>query len=157
MNDHTRLERRRILKKIIADKQISHQTQLLRELKKHHIDTTQATISRDLQEMGVVKTRIKPGKFKYEITAEVPTDQLIEKLRVLFDNFVTEIKSVNNLLLIKTTPGNAHGVASLIDRLEQKSILGTIAGDDTILIITDSNKSRQTVEKTFTTLSKATR
>ncbi len=156
MNDNSRIERRRILKKIIAEKQISDQTQLLRELKKQHIDTTQATISRDLQEMGVVKARTKPGIFKYELTAEVPADQLNEKLRYLFDNFVTEIKSVNNLLLIKTTPGNAHGVASLIDRLDQKNILGTIAGDDTILIITNSNKGRQSVQKTFTTLSRST-
>ncbi|KPK76287.1 MAG: hypothetical protein AMJ79_07165 [Phycisphaerae bacterium SM23_30] len=155
MNDHTKKERRQILKKLITEKQMSDQIQLLEELKKHHIAITQATISRDLQEMGVVKIRIKPGVFKYELLTELPPDQLRQKLQVLFDNFVTEIKSVDNLLLVKTTPGNANGVASFIDRLGQKEILGTVAGDDTILIIADSPQNRKTVEKDFTALLQA--
>lgn len=149
MNEISKKERHLLLKKIIQEQEISDQVQLLDELKKYHIETTQATISRDIQELGAVKVRIRPGMFKYELTEKVPQGLLWDKLRVLFENFVTHIRSTNNLILIKTSPGNANGVAELVDRLERKEILGTIAGDDTVLVITDSIKNRKFVEKEF--------
>jgi len=152
MNDITKKERHRLLKKIISEREIGDQIQLLDELRKSKIETTQATISRDLHEIGVVKVRVKPGIFKYELTEKIPKGLLWDKLKVLFENFVLDVKSTNNLILIKTSPGNANGVAELIDRLNLKEILGTIAGDNTILVITTGDKNRKIVEKEFVSL-----
>ena len=149
MNEYTKIERQHFLKKIIKEQSVGDQSHLLNELKKYGIVTTQATISRDLQEMGFVKVRVEPGLYEYKSIETTPKSLLWEQLQILFKNFVTEVKSTNNLILIKTSPGNANSVASLIDGLEHKEILGTIAGDDTILVIVDTDKNRKTVEKKF--------
>ena len=67
-------------------------------------------------------------------------------------NFVVEIKGTNNLILIKTSPGNANGVGSFIDQIEIPEILGTVAGDDTILVVVDLAKNRSPIEKKFKVL-----
>jgi transcriptional regulator of arginine metabolism len=149
MNEHTKNLRQQILKRVITEQEIKDQNQLLDALKKEGIETTQATISRDLEEIGVIKARLKHGIYKYELQEKLPEDALINKLAVMFGNFVVSIKGTKNLILIKTAPGNANGVASLIDKLERKEILGTIAGDDTILVIIDADKNRAIVEREF--------
>lgn len=149
MKDYSKKERQQKLKELIAQKDIGDQNHLLAEIKKLNFDATQATISRDLQELGVIKIRVGPGSYKYEITPTIPKDVMWNKLRVLFDNFVLGMKSTNNMILIRTSPGNAHGVASLLDTLEIESILGTIAGDDTVLVIMDTVDNRKKVEKEF--------
>ena len=149
MNEYTKKERQQILKELIDRRGIGDQRRLLGELKKRGIDATQATISRDFQEMGVIKVRVGPGEYSYEISKKISKDILWSKLRVLFDNFVVNIKGTNNLILIKTSPGNANGVASFVDQIEIPEILGTVAGDDTILVIVDSAKSRGLMEKRF--------
>ncbi|MCP4711080.1 MAG: arginine repressor [Planctomycetes bacterium] len=137
------------MKQIITEQPISDQVKLLAELQKHNINTTQATISRDLQEMGVVKIRVEPGVFKYEFTEKIPPGLLTSRLQVSFENFVTEVNGVNNMLLVKTTPGNANGLASLIDSLKKPEILGTIAGDDTILMVISSDKACGVLQAEF--------
>jgi transcriptional regulator of arginine metabolism len=149
MKYYAKLERQRLLKKIVAEQGISGQNQLLAELRKQGIDTTQATISRDLQEMGFFKFRVKPGEYKYKMLEKTLKGEIWDRLGLLFNNFVRVIKSTKNMILVKTTPGNAQGVASLIDDLERKEILGTVAGDDTILIIIDSDNNRAEIEKEF--------
>ncbi len=147
MQNHTKIDRQHLLKKIITEQGIGNQHKLFDELKKHGIDTTQATISRDLQEMGFVKVRIKPGEYKYELLERASEGMIWDRLRLLFHNFVTDVKSTKNLILIKTTPGNAQGIASLIDGVTRSEILGTVAGDDTILVVIDTNKNRERIEK----------
>lgn len=157
MNDISKQERHRILKKIIREQTIGDQVHLLAELRKHRIDSTQATVSRDLQELGVVKTRIGPGVYRYEIIEKMPRSLLWDKLKVLFKNFVQDVKSTENLLLIKTTPGNANGVASFIDRLELEEVLGSIAGDDTILLVVDTEENRKIVEQKLSSMVEKTK
>ena len=149
MNDYTKRIRLHLLKKIISEQEVSDQIQLLNQLKNSGIQTTQATISRDLQELNVVKVRVKPGHYKYEILEETSESNLREQLRVVFDNFVDKIKSTNNLIVIKTAPGNANSVAAIVDRLEIPEILGTIAGDDTMLVIVDTDENRKRIESEF--------
>ena len=149
MNEHTKKERQHVLRDIIAGHEIGDQPHLLIELKKRGVEATQATISRDLQEMGVSKVRIKSGVYKYEVIEKVPTEVIWNKLKVLFDNFVVDIKSTGNLILVKTSPGNANGVGSYIDRLELLEILGTVAGDDTILVIVDTAENSRDIENDF--------
>ena len=147
MQNHTKIDRQHLLKKIITEQGIGNQHKLFDELKKHGIDTTQATISRDLQEMGFFKVRIKPGEYKYELLERASEGMIWDRLRLLFHNFVTDVKGTKNLILIKTTPGNAQGIASLIDGVTKSEILGTVAGDDTILVVIDTDKNRERIEK----------
>jgi len=149
MNDYTTTIRLRLLKKIISEKQVSDQIQLLNELKNSGIETTQATISRDLQKLNVVKVRAEPGRYRYEILEKASEGDLRDQLRAVFDNFVDEIKATNNLIVIRTAPGNANSVAVIIDRLGVPEILGTIAGDDTILVVVDTDKNRKRIENEF--------
>ena len=149
MNDYTTAIRLRLLKKTISEQEISDQIQLLNELKNSGIDTTQATISRDLQKLKVVKVRIEPGRYRYQILEKASETDLRDQLRVVFDNFVDEIKSTNNLIVIRTAPGNANSVAVIIDRLGLPEILGTIAGDDTILVVVDTGENRKKIEDEF--------
>lgn len=152
MDKYTKLKRRQLLREIITHQGIGDQHHLLAELKKRGVETTQATISRDLNDMGFLKIRVETGVYKYRFIEKVSDRSLWERLKILFKNFVTDIKSTNNLILVKTSPGNANGVASLIDGLQQKEILGTVAGDDTILIVVDSEVKRKAVEKKLRSL-----
>jgi transcriptional regulator of arginine metabolism len=149
MNDYAKKHRQQLLRKIIMEHGISDQNQLLDEIKKFGIETTQATISRDFQEMNFVKVRIKPGEYKYELLEKTSEGMIWDRLRLLFHNFVTDIKTTKNLILIKTTPGNAQGIASLIDGISRSEILGTVAGDDTILAVIDTDKNRERIETEF--------
>jgi transcriptional regulator of arginine metabolism len=152
MNKEALRKRRKILKALVEQEGPSDQKWLLGEMRKKGVLTTQATISRDLQEMGFVKVRIAPGAYRYELFDQTARGGLVERLKVLFGSFVVEIKGTGQLLLVRTSPGNANGVASLIDSLQKKEILGTIAGDDTILIVTSSEDKRKDVEREFKSL-----
>ena len=152
MYDYTKRIRLQLLKKVISEQEVSDQIQLLKELRNSGIETTQATISRDLQELNVVKIRVKQGRYKYEILEKASESDLSDQLMVVFDNFVHEIKATNNLIVIKTAPGNANSVAVIIDRLGLPEILGTIAGDDTILVIVDTDENRKRIENKFITI-----
>jgi transcriptional regulator of arginine metabolism len=153
MNNITKIKRQQLLREIISGLGPGDQHHLLMELKKHGVATTQATISRDLHEMGFIRIRMETGMYRYEYFEKMSNTALWKRLKILFSNFLTGIKSTGNLILLKTSPGNANGIASLIDGLQRKEILGTVAGDDTILVIIDNVRNRKNVEKEFTQLS----
>lgn len=136
----------------IENNNVSDQSEILKHCIKIGYKVTQATVSRDINEMNVAKVRIGNGKSKYIFPKEETESSLWDKLKILSDHFVTHIQSAENQIVIKTTPGNANGVASYVDRLEIEGILGTLAGDDTILIITKDIFARRRVEKIFNTL-----
>jgi len=149
MKKDTKQIRQSLLKEIVKERWIGDQNHLLNELEKQGVKTTQATISRDLQEMGFAKVRLGPGMYKYELIGKKSRSVLTKQLNILFQNFVVDIKGTNNMILIKTSPGNANSVASLVDNLEMPEVLGTIAGDDTILVVVESSKKREIVKKEF--------
>jgi transcriptional regulator of arginine metabolism len=93
--------------------------------------------------------RVEAGRYRYEILKKASESDLKDQLRVVFDNFVNQIKSTNNMIVIKTISGNANRVAVIIDRLGLPEILGTIAGDDTILIVIDTDENRKRIENEF--------
>lgn len=141
-HDYAKPERRHLLRKLIHEGEIHDQVQLQEKLRVMGVEITQATISRDLQDMGVAKVRVQPGVFKYTFLEQLPQNYLLDQLRVLFENFVYAVNSTGNLLLVKSSPGNANGVASLIDRIAFPGVLGTVAGDDTVLVVVDTIKNR---------------
>jgi transcriptional regulator of arginine metabolism len=145
MKNYTKNERHVLIKKIIDDG-IGDQRHLLQSLRMQGVETTQATISRDLQEMGYAKVRVAPGMYRYERVEAHTPDQNHERLIVMFREFVTDIRATKNQIIVKTLPGNATGVAKVIDDWAGPEVLGTVAGDDAILIIVDTDENRRSVE-----------
>ncbi len=115
---------------------MSSQTQLVQMLEAEGIVATQATVSRDLEELGAVKVRIPGGAMAYAIpdfTRErAPSD---DHLRRLMSEFVVEVSHSANLVVLRTPPGSAHVVGSALDRASLDNVLGTVAGDDTVLVV----------------------
>ncbi|MBT8165796.1 MAG: arginine repressor [Acidimicrobiia bacterium] len=100
------------------------------------IEATQATVSRDLDEMGAVKGRLPGGEVAYVVPAQ-PQDQVApaEHLRRICREWVAAIDSSNNIVVVRTPPGSAHMVGSAIDRAGWTDVIGTVAGDDTVMVI----------------------
>ncbi len=149
MNKYTKSSRRETLRAVLAETVIGSQAALLRELGKRGFRVTQATVSRDLREMGVVRVRTSGGGFRYERIETPNPVNALDRLRALSRTAIRSIKGTGSLILVKTVPGGAAGIASLIDGLERPEILGTVAGDDTILIVVNNEEKRTHVEKTF--------
>ncbi|QWU14762.1 transcriptional regulator, ArgR family [Paenibacillus sophorae] len=122
------------IREIITHRDIETQDELVEALRSAGFQVTQATVSRDIKELLLIKVPMDDGRYKYSL----PTDQRYnptQKLRrVLVDNFV-HIDYSGNLVVMKCLPGTANSVAALIDSIEWPQIMGTISGDDTILII----------------------
>ena len=121
----------RILK-IIAEQNIKTQEQLTEQLKNEGFRVTQATVSRDIKELGLVKTSFQGGEYKYAAPAATPHDS--GHHLNMFSNTVTQVCAAMHTVVIKTYAGMAQALDSLLG----SEIIGSIAGDDTILIITEN-------------------
>ena len=130
----TKAQRHIKIREIIATRDIETQEELVEELRKAGYNVTQATVSRDIKELHLVKVPTHNGRYKYSLPADRRFNPLQKLKRMLMESFVGIEKS-ENLIVIKTLPGNANAVGALIDSLEWPEIIGTIAGDDTILIV----------------------
>jgi transcriptional regulator of arginine metabolism len=130
--------RRRLIRKLLTDGQITSQARLVELLEAEGFPVTQATVSRDLDALGAIKVRDNRGYVHYSLapSAQQLTDAEI-KLRRAVNDFVEEMSVSDNIVVIHTPPGAAHLVAGAIDRALVKGALGTIAGDDTLMIVVD--------------------
>lgn len=117
--------------KIIRQKEISTQDELARELALIGIHTTQVTLSRDIRELGLVKT---PEGYR-----QLPTETRNSNLAGVAEEYLQDIRVAQNLVVLRTSPGNANTLAIAIDREDIEEVVGTVAGDDTILVITPDN------------------
>lgn len=122
------------IREIITNNDIETQDELVDELKSAGYNVTQATVSRDIKELHFVKVPLQDGRYKYSLPADQRFNPLQKLKRMLMDSFV-KIDSAENLLVLKSLPGNAQAIGALIDNLDWDEILGTICGDDTCLII----------------------
>jgi len=122
------------IRDIIANNDIETQDDLVDILKNAGFNVTQATVSRDIKELHLVKVPLMDGRYKYSLPADQRFNPLQKLKRSLIDAFV-RIDGAGQLLVMKTLPGNANAIGALIDKLEWDEILGTICGDDTCLII----------------------
>lgn len=143
----TKSERHRAMLDIVRTKRIHTQEEFERELKRKKIRATQATLSRDIKALGLQKIRTAEGKLVYTVSGERPIEARQDELKRMLADFVEKIDGTDNLLIIKTQPGNAQGVAAAIDRVSLEGVLGTVAGDDTILVITKDAKTGKEVKK----------
>lgn len=123
-----------IILEIIAEKAVETQEELADELRKRGFQVTQATVSRDIKELRLVKALSADGTYRYA-TADKNENELSERLMRMFSATVLNMASAYNQIIIKTIPASANIAAETIDSLQWPEILGTIAGDNTILMI----------------------
>lgn len=136
------------IREIITNREIETQDELVEALKAAGYNVTQATVSRDIKELHLVKVPMHDGRYKYSLPADNRFNPLQKLKRTLIDSFIN-IDYADNLVVLKTLPGNANAVAALIDNLDWEEIMGTISGDDTILIICRGKKQSQSITKRF--------
>ena len=132
----SKTQRQHRIARLLETHAVTNQTQLVDLLANDGVDATQATVSRDLEEIGAVKVRVAGGETVYAVP-ELPKDRLVpeEQLRRVLADWVVEIAQSANLVVLRTPPGSAHVVASALDRAAVPGVLGTVAGDDTLLIV----------------------
>ena len=134
--------------RIITGARISNQEDLRRRLAAQKLRVTQATLSRDLQELRLVKTH--EGYKQETVSAEEATP--LTSLARALGEFLHDIRPAENLLVLKTPPSGAQPLAAAVDGSKFPEIAGTIAGDDTVLIITPDRKSRESLQKRIESL-----
>ena len=129
-------QRQHRILRILEEQPISSQAQLVQLLEGEGVVATQATVSRDLEELGAVKVRIPGGTMAYAIP-EHGRDRggSDDHLRRLMSDFVLDVAHSANIVVLRTPPGSAHVVASALDRASLGDVLGTVAGDDTLLVV----------------------
>jgi transcriptional regulator of arginine metabolism len=132
----TKAQRQHRIARLLAEGAVTSQTQLVELLAESGISATQATVSRDLEELGAIKVRAPGGASMYAIP-ELPTDQLApqDHLRRVLGEWLVELDRSGDLVVLRTPPGSAHVVASALDRAGLPKLVGTVAGDDTLLAI----------------------
>lgn len=122
--------------RLLEHHQVTSQIQLVELLASDGVVATQATVSRDLEELGAIKVRALAGESIYAIP-ELPKEQRApeEHLRRVLGEWLVEVAHSANLVVLRTPPGSAHVVGSALDRAGLPDILGTVAGDDTLLVV----------------------
>lgn len=130
--------------KIIRSKEIYTQEELARELQALGVPATQVTLSRDIRELGLAKTA--NGYRPMPVESAGPT------LEDVVNEFLQDIRIAQNQIILKTSPGNANSLAVVLDRAELPELVGTLAGDDTVLIITPDPKSAQALRQKLLSL-----
>ncbi len=128
-------ERQKAILKLIAEERVGTQAELAVRLRNRGYKVTQATVSRDIKELGLVKIPGENKKYKYTAAPDHRIADVYGRLERIFHDSVISFEESENLILMKTLPGTAHAVASVIDSIAWKEIIGTVAGDDSILII----------------------
>jgi len=131
-----RTQRQHLVARLIENHVVQSQAQLVELLAEEGVAATQATVSRDLDDLGAIKVRMPGGESAYAIPA-LPKEQRApeEHLRRVFADWVVETAASGNLVVLRTPPGSAHVVASALDRAGLPELVGTVAGDDTILAV----------------------
>jgi transcriptional regulator of arginine metabolism len=132
----TKQQRQHRITRLLETRAVGSQTHLVDLLAGEGIEATQATVSRDLDELGAVKVRMPGGETAYALP-ELPSQQVApeDHLRRVLGEWVVDVASSANLVVLRTPPGSAHVVGSALDRSGMVGVIGTVAGDDTVLVI----------------------
>jgi transcriptional regulator of arginine metabolism len=134
----TKAQRQHVIAQLLAKHEVTSQPQLVDLLAAEGVDATQATVSRDLEDLGAVKVRVPGGDSVYAIP-EFEPDRIApeDQLRRVMSEWVAEVAHSGMIVVLRTPPGCAHVVASALDRSGLPGLLGTVAGDDTMLCVAD--------------------
>ena len=120
---------------IIKDNEISTQDELVTKLHQAGIDITQATISRDIKKLGLIKVPDGHGGYKYSLPNERSKGDVIDWMKRMIQDFVVDMDYSENIIVVTALPGTAMGLASAIDNVDWEEVIGSVAGDDTVLLI----------------------
>ena len=143
------IQRQRLIADFIDSENVSSQNHLKGLLKKNNIQITQATLSRDLNELGAIKKRLKNGRLIYVLPKNQDNNAQVKIAKKALEDFVLDVEPVSNQVVVKTTTAAAQVIAESIDNLYIDNIVASIAGDNVVLIIsTDESKARE-VAKTI--------
>lgn len=141
-------KRHSMILKLIASENIETQEELARILSSHGFDVTQATVSRDIKELRLIKVQTGEGRYKYA-TVERAESDLQDRFINVFSNCVISMIAAGNIIVVKTIAGSASAAAEAIDSLRWPEIAGSIAGDNTIFVAVKDGKSIGDVMKKF--------
>ena len=132
----TKPQRQHRIQRLLEDHAVTTQEQLVDLLADDGVVATQATVSRDLEDLGAVKVRVPGGETVYAVPA-LPSQAVApeDHLRRVCSEWVVEVAHSHNLVVLRTPPGSAHVVGSALDRAGLPHVLGTVAGDDTLLLV----------------------
>jgi transcriptional regulator of arginine metabolism len=130
-----RSRRLTLVAQLLGGRRFSSQEELVKALARAGVEVTQATLSRDLRSLGVLKRHDRDGRAAYELSG--PAVETLDKERRLLDlkAFVNDVRIAQNLAVVRTPPGHANGVARAIDLAEFAGVVGSVAGDDTVLVV----------------------
>ena len=145
--------RHSLILEIIEQKDIETQEELAEELKRRGVKVTQATVSRDIKELRLLKVLAENGGYKYA-TAERAEKGMSERFIRILSESVISLDNVGNLIVIKTLSASANAAAEAIDSMKWSEVLGSIAGDNTILVIARSEEAVESLMARFNTLIK---
>lgn len=140
-------EREQLILEIIRRRPVGTQGELVRQLQRMGLKVTQATVSRDIKRLGLVKVRTDDGIYRYLPREEPlpPPGEAQERLVRAFQEFVTEVDFGVDLVLVKTLTGRANAVAAAIDEVRWPDVAGTVAGDDTIIVVPRTKAAQRKV------------
>lgn len=127
---------------LISTKEIETQDELARELRNANFEITQATISRDIKELGLIKIMSENKKYKYAYV-DSSEQQMSTKYFGIFRESIISIKPINNLVVVKTLKGVSSAISSMIDKMGIKQVVGSVYGDETVMAICEDNSSAQ--------------
>ncbi len=132
----SKVQRQQAIARLIQQHSVTNQPQLVELLGDESITATQATVSRDLEDLGAVKVRVPGGATVYAVPEFAPERVApLDQLRRVMGEWVAEVTHSGNIVIVRTPPGCAHVVASALDRSAIEGLLGTVAGDDTMLCV----------------------
>jgi len=138
-------KRHKKILELIQNQDISTQEELAEVLGQEGFNVTQATVSRDIKELGLIKVSVGNDMSKYALPMEATVSET--RLKFMIKEFVLRYDYSGNIIVIKTPPGNAQAVASVIDSAQWREVIGTVAGDDTIFLVIKPVDSVQSVLK----------
>jgi transcriptional regulator of arginine metabolism len=147
--------RQREIRDLLAQRPVRTQQELAAALRERGFRATQATISRDVAEMGLIKS-IEEGVHRYVVPARVAEAESTgeERLRALLHDLPVEVREAGLLLVLRTLPGSAHAIAAALDRTRWPEVVGSIAGDDTVFVAFGDRSSMQRVRSRLAGLSR---
>lgn len=143
-----RAQRERLILEIVSSQPVRTQAELVRALRRKGLQVTQATVSRDIKRLGLVKVPDERGRYRYappQGVQQASSPGARAKLAAAFREFVTGVDWGEGLVLVKTLAGRANAVAAAIDEVRMPEIAGTVAGDDTILVVVRRPQDRRAV------------
>ena len=139
---------------IIAEESIETQEQLINRLQEKGIPSTQATISRDIKQLHLVKEPYGGGRYRDAGSAQKTKLNFADRLQIILRESIVDVDYAQSIVVLKTLPGLANAAASAFDGMDMPSKVGTLAGDDTVMIIMRSNESAKELCREISTMRK---